>query len=96
MMTLVWSDEADNDLASIYEYIARDSMYYARRTIEKIITRGKQISAFPYSGTKVPEYQDSAIRQVFEGNYRIIYHIGSDTITVLTIVHGARDLFKDE
>jgi len=95
-MTLIWSDETTTDLASIYEYISRDSEYYARRTLERIINKGKQISAFPYAGTAVPEYQNDAIRQVFEGNYRIIYHIGDDTVTVLTIVHSARNLLRDE
>ena len=95
-MTLIWSDEANTDLASIYEYISRDSEYYARRTLERILNKGKQIAAFPYAGTAVPEYQNDAIRQVFEGNYRIIYHIEADTVTILTIVHSARDLLCDE
>ncbi len=95
-MTLVWSDETTTDLGSIYEYISRDSAYYARRTVERIINKGKQISAFPYSGTPVPEYHDETIRQVFEGNYRIIYHVGTETVTILTIVHSARNLLRDE
>ena len=95
-MTLVWSDETTSDLGSIYEYISRDSEYYARRTVERIIKKDTQISAFPYAGTPVPEYHDEAIRQIFEGNYRIIYHIGTEMVTILTIVHSARNLLRDE
>lgn len=95
-MILVWSDEAEKDLDSISEYIARDSIYYAQRTIERIINRGKQIQAFPFSGVKVPEYNDPNIRQVWDKNYRIIYHIGNNRITVLTVVHGARNVLSDE
>ncbi len=50
MIPLIWSDEASQDLDGIYEYIARTSSYYAQRTIERIIQRGKQIAAFPQSG----------------------------------------------
>lgn len=95
-MILVWSDEAEKDLDNIYEYITRDSLYYAKQTIERIINRGKQIQAFPYSGVKVPEYNDPNIRQLWEKSYRIIFHIGDDRITILTIVHGARNILSDQ
>ena len=83
-------------LDGIYEFIARTSPYYAQRTIERIINRGKQIATFPQSGVKVPEYNNPRIRQVLEGDYRIIYHIEPDKITVLTVIHGARDVFREE
>ena len=95
MIQLIWSDEASQDLDGIHEYIARTSSYYAQRTIERIIERGKQIAAFPQSGTTVPEYHNPRIRQVIEGQYRIIYHIEPDRVTVLTIVHGARNILSD-
>jgi len=32
------------------------------------------------------------IREVFEKSYRRIYHIGEETVSVLGLIHGARDL----
>ena len=96
MIQLIWSDEASQDLEGIYEYISRTSSYYAQHAIERIIQRGKQIAAFPQSGVTVPEYHNPRIRQVLEGQYRVIYHIEPETITILTVVHGARNILRDE
>jgi plasmid stabilization system protein ParE len=44
-------------------------------------------------GRKVPEIQDEKIREILEGNYRIVYRIVSENqIDILTIHHCARDL----
>ncbi|MEA1910934.1 MAG: type II toxin-antitoxin system RelE/ParE family toxin, partial [Spirochaetota bacterium] len=40
-----------------------------------------------------PEYHDEFTREVFEGNYRIIYRIvDKERIDILTVVHGAQEL----
>jgi toxin ParE1/3/4 len=44
------------------------------------------------SGHAVPEYQDPAIRQVLEGNYRIIYRVGEEGVEILAVIHAARQL----
>ena len=38
MTPIVWSRQADADLTAIHDYIARDSEYYARITVDRIIT----------------------------------------------------------
>lgn len=78
------------DLDAIYEYIANDSVTYARRVVERIIQRSDQISRFLFSGRKTPEMNRSDIREIIEGSYRIIYRIRFDTIEILTVLHGAR------
>ena len=93
-MKVCWTDESYEALKGIREFIARDSDYYACRTVERILSREIQIGTFPRSGRKVPEYDDSNIREVFEGDYRIIYKIRSDSIDVLTVVHGAMQIDK--
>ena len=96
-MKLIWQDEAVEDLQTIYEYIARDSALYAAEYIEKIMGHESAIIRFPNLGRIVPEYGDPHIREVFEGNYRIIYrvHEDKDRIDVLTVVHGAQELKDD-
>jgi len=48
------------------------------------------------SGHLVPEYEiepgGSIIRQVLEGNYRIIHRVKPDCVEVLAVIHGAREL----
>jgi plasmid stabilization system protein ParE len=44
---IVWSPEAIEDLQSIAAYIARDSEYYARAVVSKILEAIYDIQAFP-------------------------------------------------
>ena len=89
-MRVRWTRTAIGHLASIYEYIARDSAPYARRMVDRITSRSGQIARFPRSGQMVPEYQDPVIREVLEGQYRVIYEITAKEIHVLAVIHGAR------
>lgn len=38
----------------------------------------------------VPEYEAEDIREVIEKPYRLIYHLGSDQIEILAVVHSAQ------
>ena len=48
--TIVWSPEATEDLESIAEYIARDSEFYARAVVSKIINTARTVSLQPFIG----------------------------------------------
>ncbi len=72
--------------------IAQDSPEYARRMVDRLTRRSQQIAKFPFSGRRVPEYDVDEIREVIEGVFRIIYHIKSDQIDVLAVIHGAMDV----
>ena len=89
-MKVRWTRTAIGHLASIYEYFARDSARYARRMVDRITLRSRQIAQFPRSGQMVPEYQHSDIREVLEGQYRVIYEVTPTEIRVLAVIHGAQ------
>jgi len=89
-MKVRWTRTANGHLASIYEYIARDSARYARRMVDRITSRSRQIARFPRSGQMVPEYQDPDIREVVEGQYRVVYEVTATEIHVLAVIHGAQ------
>jgi toxin ParE1/3/4 len=78
--------------ATIHKYIAQNSPAYANRTIGRLTARSKQIRVFPLSGRIVPEFDFGQIREVFEGPYRIIYHIRPDSIEVIGVVHMSREI----
>lgn len=73
MVTIIWTELAIDDLQSIHEYISKDSKIYADRLIEKIINRVDQLKEFPRSGRVVSEFNSEIIRELIEGNYRIVY-----------------------
>lgn len=89
-MNVGWSRESLDDLDAIYQYIAQDSSVYAQRTLDRIVARAEQIARHPRSGRKTPEMNRPQIREVIEGNYRIVYHIDRQDIKILTVLHGAR------
>ena len=90
-MKVNWSNNATSHLLAIYEYIAYTSQVYATTTIDRLTKRSTQIASFPMSGRMVPEVEKGQIREIIEGSYRIIYHIGPDQIEVLAVLHGAQD-----
>jgi len=68
-----WTDHALEQLWAIHEYLSSSSPDYAQRVVDRLTNCTRQISNFPLSGRKVPEYGVPQIREVMEGPYRIIY-----------------------
>ena len=91
MAKISWSLLAYADLVEIEERIAKDSLFYAARTIEKFHSRATVLVRFPKSGRMVPEFNNITIRELIEGNYRIVYFIENTTsITILRVHHASR------
>ena len=91
-MRVHWTETAESHLDALYEYIAQDSPTYALLIIDRITSKSQQIVEFPLSGRRVPEYDIDQIREVFAGPYRIIYHIKSDQIDVIAVIHSAMNV----
>jgi toxin ParE1/3/4 len=89
---VVWTKAADNNLQAIYDYVAQTSADYARRMVERITARSRQIGVFPMAGRTVPEFQVGQLREVFDHPYRIIYRIRPDRIDIIAVVHMSRHL----
>ena len=92
MVKVIWTEFALGDLKAIHEYISQDSKAYADKFIEKLINRVDQLENFAKSGRSVPEFNSETIRELVEGNYRIVYKINPDHIGVVRIHHSARQL----
>lgn len=88
--TIEWSPEATEDLESIAEYITRDSEFYARAVVSKILTVSRKIQNQALIGRVVPEFNDEMIRERFIYSYRLIYKIDGSAITIVAVIHGKR------
>ena len=55
MTPLVWSRQAEDDLAAIRTYIARDSEHYAQDTVDRLLSAVDRLLLWPRSGRVVPE-----------------------------------------
>jgi toxin ParE1/3/4 len=95
MVQINWTFQSKDDLKNIAEYIAKDSKKYAGLQLMRIRQRTKILTSQIYSGKIVPEMDKQNIRELIEGNYRIIYLIvNKERIDILTVHHSARDLTK--
>jgi toxin ParE1/3/4 len=91
-MRLRWSARAREDLKDIGRYIAQDDPRAARRWVEKLRVRARQASDQPRSGRMVPELGRDDVRELIEGNYRIVYRIGESAVEVVRVAEGHRRL----
>ena len=85
-----WSPEATEDLESIAEYIARDSEFYARSVVSKLLAVSRKIPDQPLLGRIVPELSKQEIRERFVYSYRLVYKIQNSSIIIVAIIHGKR------
>lgn len=93
MVQIRWLKDAKTDLKEIFYYISLDSKRYARLQIEKIQQRTKILKSQPNLGKIVDEIDNPQIKEIIEGNYRIIYrNVNKNRIDILLVHHGARDL----
>lgn len=95
MVKIVWTEISTVDLKEIFDFIADDSVRYALITTQKIYQRAQEIVENPFLGRTVPEFNEKFIREIIEGNYRIIYRIKSEIqVDILRVFHSARLLSR--
>ncbi|HHM05421.1 MAG TPA: type II toxin-antitoxin system RelE/ParE family toxin [Gammaproteobacteria bacterium] len=88
---VIWSDPARADLRSIYDFIAHDSMHYARKVTQDIVAKTDVLNELPRMGKIVPELGNDAIRELSLYSYRILYEIKAPDVIVLAVIHKRRD-----
>lgn len=89
---VIWSYEATDDLATLADYIAKDSSFYAAAFTQQILDISRSLNEFSERGRIVPELGNPNIRELLIREYRLIYNIEQSRIVILALVHGARDL----
>lgn len=86
-----WTTPAKEDLKQIYDYIAKDSKFYARKVSQDIVDKSEILKFFPKIGRIVPEMGDSNIRELIIYSYRLIYEIYPASVQILALVHSRRN-----
>ena len=90
MKRVRWTLRARDDLLEIGRYIARDDPVAARRWVERLRQKARSAAAAPMGGRRVPEFDRDDLREVFLGNYRIVYQVRGRELRVLTVFEGHR------
>ena len=91
-MIIEWSPLSIQRINEISDYIAEDNVDAAIKWIKSIIDSVEKLNEFPEIGRKVPEINRSNIREILIKNYRIIYRLEKNKISVLSVRHGKQIL----
>lgn len=99
-MKVVLTDEALADLEAIIDYIALDNPERARSFSAELLAKARELADMPSAFPLVPRYAELGIRRRKHGRYLIFYRVGENRLTVIHILHSARDyealLFPEE
>lgn len=91
MRAVLWTKQAQADLAAILGFVSQDSPHYASVIIARLIAATDRLVPFPESGRAVPEFDDPLVREVVYPPYRIVYRLaGIDEVHVLMVRHASR------
>jgi toxin ParE1/3/4 len=94
MRRLLIQPQARADLLEIWQYIARDELTAANRVGERLERAIRDLVTMPGKGhtradVKVPSYRFWSVH-----SYVIAYRYDDQSLTVVRVVHGARDFRK--
>ena len=95
-MKITWSPLAAEQVRDIASYIALDKPSVAEQWVDKIFDSVEQLIDFPESGRVVPELQINNIRELVQGNYRVIYKILDNSILILTVKNYRQKFSHDD
>jgi plasmid stabilization system protein ParE len=84
-LRLEYSAEADRNLEQL-----RETRPDAEKLIAEFEERVRQIVLFPRSGALAKGWEEVGLRSLVEGNYRIVYAVGAETIVILGIISARR------
>ena len=90
MAKVKWSKDSMDDLKEICEFIAIDSLYYAKVFNDRVFEMVEHLELFPEMGRWVPEADDPKVRELIYKGYRIIYQVKKGYLEIITIIHGSR------
>ncbi len=91
-MKVYWSTLAVDNLKSIARYIAKDNPTATRKVADKLKRKAESAGRFPKRGRVVPEIGQEMVRELLEGNYRIIYRMNQDSVIILALFDGHQQL----
>jgi len=92
MAKIVWTEIAIDDLNNIANFHSQYSDRFTSALIKKLFNKPKILKEMPELGRIVPERDHESIRELIEGNYRIIYYFDKkvDLIEILTVHHASQ------
>ena len=92
---VVWAEAAARDLEELVAFVAQDSARNAERLLAKLRASAASLESVLARGRVVPELSRFGMRswrEIIVRPYRIVYRVSGDSVTVLALFDGRRDL----
>lgn len=87
-MRVIWTPEAQQDRASIWDYIASDNLSAAARMDELFSDAAARLAEYPKLGRL--GIISGTHELIPHESYRLVYEIEQETVWVLALVHTAK------
>jgi len=93
MKKIFYTEKAQQDLISIWSYIAEDNHYAADKILDLIYEKCKILAENPHIGQS---RDDIAVNMRYFPikNYLALYQINCDGVEIVRILHGSMDLYS--
>lgn len=90
--TVIWSENALNDLDVIFDFLSEKSVKAAEKIISALLSSTSQLETFPESGQKQENISSSkTYRYLVEEDYKIIYSYTNGVIYIHTVFDCRQD-----
>lgn len=90
-MKVILSPGALANLQEIGDFIRRDNLDAAASFVARLKVRCFELGTFPNTGRKRDDLKPG-YRSVAEGDYLIFFQVYENTVEILHVIHGKRDL----
>jgi plasmid stabilization system protein ParE len=90
-LKVVFSRNAERDLEAIGDWIAQDNPTRAVSFVAELVKSCKSIGKTPRGFPLVDRSCDLRLRRRVYGDYLIFYDVGTTSVEILHVLHGARD-----
>jgi plasmid stabilization system protein ParE len=84
-MKVLWSDQAKENLAQIYDYIFEDSPQNAENVIETLIEIGNSLSDKRFDYSKDLIINEERFKSIPKWSYKIVYERTEDEVIILDV-----------
>lgn len=96
MASIVWTEEALQDIDSIAVFISRDSEWYAKQFVQKLFIATEKLERYPEIGKPLRELPHSIYKEILYKKYRIIYRFDSFHVYIISVHHSAKLLRNND
>lgn len=90
-MNVVWSEQAKNSLADIYDFIYEDNPSAAQKVLEVLLDKANSLNDERIEYPKDPYANSEKFRFILQWSYKIIYERTEEKVIIIDVFHTKQD-----